>query len=69
MKRYNQGFFKFGPMEMCNTGTWNKWEDTAQALVNLHKIHVKELAKKDEEIDQLKAELNRTIMFFQSRGI
>jgi len=27
MKRYNQGFLKFGPMEQCDTGEWARVED------------------------------------------
>jgi len=27
MKRYNQGFYKFGPMEQCKDGEWAKYED------------------------------------------
>ena len=27
MKRYNQGFVKFGPMEQCDDGEWVKYED------------------------------------------
>jgi len=27
IQRYNQGFFKFGPMERCDTGEWVKAKD------------------------------------------
>ena len=27
MKRYNQGFGGFGPMEQCDDGKWVKYED------------------------------------------
>ena len=27
MKRYTQGFKKFGPMEQCNDGEWVRFED------------------------------------------
>jgi len=27
MKRYNQGFYKFGAMEQCDTGEWARVED------------------------------------------
>jgi hypothetical protein len=32
MKRYNQGFGKFGPMEQCNDGEWVKYDDAARAI-------------------------------------
>lgn len=30
MKRYNQGFAKFGPMEQCDDGEWVKYEDVIE---------------------------------------
>lgn len=32
VKAYNQGFYKFGPMEQCVTGEWVKWEDVEPFL-------------------------------------
>jgi hypothetical protein len=29
---YNQGFYKFGPMEQCATGEWVKWNDIEPVL-------------------------------------
>lgn len=27
VKLYNQGFYKFGPMEQCDSGEWVRWAD------------------------------------------
>jgi F0F1-type ATP synthase assembly protein I len=35
MKRYNQGFGKFGPMEQCNDGEWVRYEDSERVINNL----------------------------------
>ena len=32
VKAYNQGFYKFGPMEQCSTGEWVKWKDVEPFL-------------------------------------
>jgi len=32
MKRYNQGFYKFGPMEQCSDGEWAKYEDLIKEM-------------------------------------
>lgn len=32
MKRYNQGFGKFGPMEQCNSGEWMKYKDAEDVV-------------------------------------
>ena len=32
IKRYNQGFAKFGPMEQCDTGEWVKAEEAEVIL-------------------------------------
>ena len=32
MKRYNQGFGKFGPMEQCEDGEWVRFEDADAEL-------------------------------------
>ena len=32
MKRYNQGFLKFGPMEECDTGEWIKAVDADNTM-------------------------------------
>src|SRR5574343_148727 len=32
VKAYNQGFYKFGPMEQCATGEWVKWKDVEPFL-------------------------------------
>lgn len=32
MKRYNQGFLKFGPMEQCSSGEWVRYKDHENAL-------------------------------------
>ncbi|CAB4127280.1 hypothetical protein UFOVP84_108 [uncultured Caudovirales phage] len=39
MKRYNQGFGKFGPMEQSNDGKWVLYEDYGTLLkkLELHK--------------------------------
>lgn len=29
---YNQGFYKFGPMEQCATGEWVRWNDIEPVL-------------------------------------
>ena len=35
MKRYDQGFGKFGPMEQCDKGEWVRYEEVRD---NLNKI-------------------------------
>lgn len=32
VKRYNHGFFKFGPMEQCTDGEWARWKDVEPFL-------------------------------------
>jgi hypothetical protein len=41
MKRYNQGFLKFGPMEQCDTGEWVKHSDIDSYLDKYGEQHAK----------------------------
>jgi hypothetical protein len=41
MKRYNQGFLKFGPMEQCDTGEWVKHSDIDSYLGKYGEQHAK----------------------------
>lgn len=50
MNRYNQGFWKFGPMEQCKDGIWAKYADFLRVL----KYAVK---SKNVEIERLSEEL------------
>lgn len=50
MNRYNQGFWKFGPMEQCKDGIWGLYADFLRVL----KMAVR---TKNEEIERLTAEL------------
>ena len=41
MKRYNQGFLKFGPMEQCDDGEWIKYEGHEKVVKDFLKAHDK----------------------------
>ena len=41
MKRYNQGFGKFGPMEQCKDGEWVRYEDAEKEFDELKELFVK----------------------------
>lgn len=47
IKRYNQGFGNFGPMEQCNDGKWVKADDVLPKLTSL-----------DKEFSELISDLN-----------
>lgn len=38
VKRYNQGFGSFGPMEQCNGGKWVKYEDYHHLLFRYQRV-------------------------------
>jgi len=52
MNRYNQGFWKFGPMEQCNDGIWGKYADFLKVLRLV-------VSMKNSRITELEAELDR----------
>ena len=52
IERFNQGFSKFGPMEMCSEGQWVKWKDVISFIVNLARM-------KDLEIARLRLKIER----------
>lgn len=52
MNRYNQGFWKFGPMEQCKDGVWAKYADFLRVL------HYA-VRSKNEQIEELTEELCR----------
>ena len=59
MKRYNQGFGKFGPMEQCDDGKWVKYEDYEQEI----DAYVEDLSKfyensREELIRSWESEIN-----------
>ena len=59
MKRYNQGFGKFGPMEQCDDGTWVKYEDYEQEI----DAYVEDLSKfyensREELVRSWESEIN-----------
>ena len=59
MKRYNQGFGKFGPMEQCDNGKWVKYEDYEQEI----DAYVEDLSKfyensREELIRSWESEIN-----------
>lgn len=37
LKRYNQGLWKFGPMEQCNDGEWVRYNQADELINTLHK--------------------------------
>ncbi len=41
MKRYNQGFHKFGAMEQCDTGEWVKHSDVDSFIKKYGEQHAK----------------------------
>ena len=41
MKRYNQGFLKFGPMEECDAGEWTRHSDIDSYLDKYGAQHAK----------------------------
>ena len=59
MKRYNQGFGKFGPMEQCDNGKWVKYEDYEQEI----DAYVEDLSKfyensREELVRSWESEIN-----------
>ena len=50
MNRYNQGFWKFGPMEQCKDGIWGKYADFLRVLQYAVK-------SKNQQIEELTEEL------------
>jgi hypothetical protein len=50
MKRYNQGFLKFGPMEQCDTGEWVKHSDIDSYLDKYGVQHAKAFIQMAEEM-------------------
>jgi hypothetical protein len=50
MKRYNQGFLKFGPMEQCDTGEWVKHSDIDSYLDKYGAQHAKVFTQMAEEM-------------------
>ena len=59
MKRYNQGFGKFGPMEQCDDGKWVKYEDYEQEI----DAYVEDLSKfyensREELVRSWESEIN-----------
>jgi hypothetical protein len=54
MKRYNQGFGKFGPMEQCNDGEWVRYEDVKSIIKKLQE----EVRESHESIIDLYSKAN-----------
>ena len=59
MKRYNQGFGGFGPMEQCDDGKWVKYEDYEQEI----DAYVEDLSKfyensREELVRSWESEIN-----------
>lgn len=54
MKRYNQGFGKFGPMEQCEDGEWVRFEDADAEL------EIQEEVCYERFINEYSAELRAT---------
>ena len=52
MKRYNQGFLKFGPMEQCDTGEWVKHSDIDSYLDKYGEQHAKVFSELATEMFQ-----------------
>ena len=52
MKRYNQGFHKFGAMEECNTGEWIKADEVDSYLDKYAKEHAKVFSRLATEMYQ-----------------
>ena len=52
MKRYNQGFHKFGAMEECNTGEWIKADEVDSYLDKFSKEHAKVFSRLATEVYQ-----------------
>lgn len=50
MKRYNQGFFKFGPMEECDTGVWVRHSEIDSCLDKYGAQHAKVFTQMATEI-------------------
>ena len=63
IKRYNQGFAKFGPMEQCDTGEWVKAEE-AEVILKAAALRTETAIEdaKDQEI--LKDLADRKIGFW-----
>jgi hypothetical protein len=53
MKRYNQGFLKFAPMEECDTGEWTRHSEICSYL--------DEYCVKHTEVFEITAEMHEEI--------
>lgn len=49
VKAYNQGFYKFGPMEQCTTGEWVKWKDV-EPFLRAAELRVETSMETEEEL-------------------
>ena len=49
VKAYNQGFYKFGPMEQCTTGEWVKWKDV-EPFLQAAELRVETSMETEEEL-------------------
>ena len=66
MNRYNQGFFKFGPMEQCKDGIWGKYADFLKVLklaVSLKNSRITELEKQLDEANTKIRKLEQRLQF------
>jgi len=66
MNRYNQGFWKFGPMEQCNDGIWGKYADFLKVLrlaVSMKNSHITQLEAELDEANNKIRKLEQRLHF------
>jgi len=56
MKRYNQGFGKFGPMEQCKDGEWVKYWDAIKYFDKTNNKYAKDISLMNKLILEEKEE-------------
>jgi hypothetical protein len=85
VKLYNQGFYKFGPMEQCDSGEWVRWADIEPFLqaaelrvqtameTEREAIEISELDRKNadgwKELYRGEAKFNKTILRFNKMWV
>lgn len=72
VKAYNQGFYKFGPMEQCATGEWVKWEDV-EPFLRAAELRVQTAMETEEELRSAIRTAQRIVddwreLYFTSKG-
>jgi FtsZ-binding cell division protein ZapB len=59
MNRYNQGFWKFGPMEQCKDGIWGLYADFLRVLQYAVKSKNEQIEVLTYELDKANAQIKK----------